>query len=705
MRHGTRWSVLTSVVVSVVAIAALALPSPAYAVGPSTITIKTPTVDQVIQRDVATGTADVTVSGIVDVAGPLEASLDGADWTSLTVTGTTFSGVVEDQPVGRSTLVVRSTTTPSVSASVARVGVGDVFGVMGDSNAVGSSYVREVYTGAPGQVTMFTNARIWRPLLGDQVDLADEDSPFQNCKWILFYCLHHALYDAGETGSVWPLVATRLSTAAPGIPIGLVVMGRGGGGLNCPPDKMSQTCWQKPTGPWVNDPYWSLSADVLVRLGAMGPPGSLRAVLWFEGVNDTGAATHPLGRSVYLAWVNRFAANLRADYGPVDLVLSATGDCDPALTPDCAGRDSGLDNVRGAVADAWAATPGVVRGPVLYDIDKSSGTDPDGRHYRSHAAMVSAAERIADSLTVAYYGGPSQVGPKLVSASGTDTSVRLTFDAASLTPGAQVGGIRVERDGVAIPFQSAIAASDHEVDVALTGSGGTLTASVAAGRTGREPGIVRGANGLPAEVVLRTAVQRTGPDLTAPTGTVTINAGAAQTSSSAVTLTIQATDDRATGAALEMQVSNAANLSDATWQPFAASLPWSLVAGTGARAVYVRFRDPAGNVSATASRSITVATAPAGPVRYVGGQLTLAGGAFAANIRPADVFGLRGTVYIGGVAYTQRNDVTRCGDSCVQGTAFAPFKPNQAWKAELSAGTVTVNGVTKAITSGTLSIL
>lgn len=32
------------------------------------------------------------------------------------------------------------------------------------------------------------------------------------------------------------------------------------------------------------------------------------------------------------------------------------------------------------------------------------------------------------------------------------------------------------------------------------------------------------------------------------------------------------------------------------------------------------------------------------------------------------------------------------------------MKPSQAWKVDLAAGTVTVNGVTKAITSGTLTI-
>lgn len=439
----------------------------------------------------------------------------------------------------------------------------------------------------------------------------------------------------------------------------------------------------------------------------MAPARGLRAVLWFEGINDTGAATRPLGRSVLLGWINRFAGSLRADYGSADLVVSSAGDCDPTLSAPCAGRDNGIDNVRMAVSDAWMSTPGVVRGPVLYDIDKSTGTNADGMHYREHLAMVSAADRIAGALAAAYYGGPSQVGPRLVAAAGTDASVRLTFDHAALVPGSVVGGVRMERDGAPVPFQSAVAASDHEVDVGVAGSGGVLTVSIAAARTGRQPGIVRDANGLPAEPVFRTAVQRTDPDLTAPRGTVTIAGGAAQVTSSAVTLTLQASDDRTPTTSLEMQTSNDAGFDGAPWQPFASSVPWTMAAGTGTRIVYARFRDAAGNVSATASSSISVVAPPtlSGPVKYVAGQLTLAGGGtFGAAIRPADLFGLRGSVYIGGAAYVQRNDVSTCGPSCLQGSAFALFRPNQVWSVDLAAGTFTVNGVTTPIAAGTLTI-
>ncbi|MBX7159844.1 MAG: sialate O-acetylesterase [Acidimicrobiia bacterium] len=671
---------------------------------PNSITVKTPTTDQVVQREAATGTADVSVSGTLDVTGPVEASLDGTNWTPLGVTGTTFSGVLEDQPVGRATLQVRSTTAPAVSTSVPGVGVGDVFAVMGDSNTSGESPTLHTYTGPPGQVSLFTNARRWRTLTADPVDGIDEDAPLGNCRWFFFTCLHHALYDAHVAGTIWPGVASRLTTAAPGVPIGLVVMGKSASGLFCDPARVSSTCWQKPTGGWAADTTLSLYADALARLRAMAPAGGIRAVLWFEGINDTGSAGTATGRSDYLAMVNRFVANLVTDYGPLDFVLSSPGDCDPALKPTCAGRDTALDNVRGGVEDAWASTPHVVEGPLLYDIDKSTGPSADGLHYREQGAIDTAADRVAAALATAYYGAQPQDGPRLVSATGSDSSVHLVFDTASLTPSTAVGGIRVERDGTPVPSQSAVAASGNEVDVALTGSGGILTVSIVPGRTGQGSAIVRDADGNPAHPAFAVPVIRGGPDVIAPTGSIVIADGTAQTTATTVSVSLAASDDRSTTGSIEMKVSNAADLAGAGWQPFSPSLTWTLTAGTGTRTVYARFRDAAGNESAIVSDSIEVVAPPSGPVRYVGGQLTLSSGSFGASIRPADFFGLRGTVNIDGVSYNQRNDVTRCGPSCVQGSAFAWFRPNQTWKADLNSGTVTINGTTRTVISGTLDI-
>jgi subtilisin family serine protease len=105
----------------------------------------------------------------------------------------------------------------------------------------------------------------------------------------------------------------------------------------------------------------------------------------------------------------------------------------------------------------------------------------------------------------------------------------------------------------------------------------------------------------------------------APAGAVTIQAGAAVTRATAVTLSISATD--ATGVAA-MCVSNAATCT--AWKPFATSLPWTLAAGAaGTRTVSVWFRDAWGNASAAPATDTILldATAPtSGAVSAAGGD-------------------------------------------------------------------------------------
>ena len=84
---------------------------------------------------------------------------------------------------------------------------------------------------------------------------------------------------------------------------------------------------------------------------------------------------------------------------------------------------------------------------------------------------------------------------------------------------------------------------------------------------------------------------------------VTINQGNPRTSSRTVTLGMSA----ASGTDI-MQVSNAANLAGAQWEPYQSSKSWSLEAGDGEKTVYVRFRDSADNESSIVSDTIELDT-------------------------------------------------------------------------------------------------
>ena len=103
-------------------------------------------------------------------------------------------------------------------------------------------------------------------------------------------------------------------------------------------------------------------------------------------------------------------------------------------------------------------------------------------------------------------------------------------------------------------------------------------------------------------------------ETTAPTGSVTINSGAAWTNALAATLTLSASD--AGSGVSQMRFSND-NSSWSAWQDYATGASWTLAGGAdGTRTVYAQFSDKAGNVAAvtdTIGLDITAPTVPTVP--------------------------------------------------------------------------------------------
>ncbi len=112
-------------------------------------------------------------------------------------------------------------------------------------------------------------------------------------------------------------------------------------------------------------------------------------------------------------------------------------------------------------------------------------------------------------------------------------------------------------------------------------------------------------------------------DLTGPTGgnpAVSINAGATYANSTAVTLTLSATDS--SGISYVLVSNDATSWYWNTWTGSPMSLSWSLTPGDGTKVVYVQFRDALGNMSSTYTDSIildsvapqtTISSAPSSP--------------------------------------------------------------------------------------------
>lgn len=83
-------------------------------------------------------------------------------------------------------------------------------------------------------------------------------------------------------------------------------------------------------------------------------------------------------------------------------------------------------------------------------------------------------------------------------------------------------------------------------------------------------------------------------DTLAPTGTILIDGGAIYTTSDNVTLTLSASD--ATSGINEMCFSNDCSVYS-EWQSYGTSKNWTLSDGDGEKAVYVKYKDKAGNIS------------------------------------------------------------------------------------------------------------
>jgi C1A family cysteine protease/putative hemolysin len=100
-------------------------------------------------------------------------------------------------------------------------------------------------------------------------------------------------------------------------------------------------------------------------------------------------------------------------------------------------------------------------------------------------------------------------------------------------------------------------------------------------------------------------------DTEAPTGSITINSGAAYAKSTSVTLSLSATDPNGVS---QMCISNTNTCS--SWITYATSKSWTLPAGDGTKTVYVLFKDGVGNANAS-SYTDTIILDTTGPANGV----------------------------------------------------------------------------------------
>ncbi|QJC52509.1 DNRLRE domain-containing protein [Paenibacillus albicereus] len=171
-------------------------------------------------------------------------------------------------------------------------------------------------------------------------------------------------------------------------------------------------------------------------------------------------------------------------------------------------------------------------------------------------------------------------------------------------------------------------------------------------------------------------------DKSKPTGTLSINGGAAATTTGSVLLSATGSDSLSSVDAMQL---SSDGTSWSSWEPFATSKSYLLPAGDGPKTVYLRLRDAAGNVSDSISDTIELDTTP--PV--VAGVTE--GGLY--NAAPTVTFGegtatLDGAPFASGSAAAGEGSHTLVVTDAAGNTATVTFFVDTA----KPTGSVTING-------------
>jgi hypothetical protein len=177
-------------------------------------------------------------------------------------------------------------------------------------------------------------------------------------------------------------------------------------------------------------------------------------------------------------------------------------------------------------------------------------------------------------------------------------------------------------------------------------------------------------------------------DRTKPTGTATINGGAAGTTTTAVTVAVPATDGGS--GVSHVRIANSSSVdgngvlngANATTFAYATPKAWSLPSGDAVKAVYVQWRDAAGNWSTVANDLIRLdTTAPNGTVSINGGAASTPIGSVSVGVAASDA---------SGVAQVRlSNTSTTSGGVLTGGTTFA-YASSVSWTLTSGNGSKTV---------------
>lgn len=258
-------------------------------------------------------TTDLLIEGIWQLfeAQPsgFEARYNGGSWTDINATVNadgTWSGTLAGQSAAQGTLEVRRTDTPADTRSVALVGIGDVFLVAGQSNAVGHFDNDQAYSHAT------LSASLWRQNSSVPDNLTDPtDSDVSH-------------------GSAWPPLATHIM-ADQGVPVQFITTARGNSGL--------VVAEGGGFAEWYPIGVVGTAFHECIAVAARARHTRLKAILWYQGETD---AAEGVTAAQYKAALSQLLDSLQTDLrldlndDPVgeDAFTAANGTTLNGRTPD-----------------------------------------------------------------------------------------------------------------------------------------------------------------------------------------------------------------------------------------------------------------------------------------------------------------------------------------------------------------------------------
>ncbi len=433
---------------------------------------------QVAQRTTSNRGAIRVAGTTTGLSGEIQASWRNSPWRTVArINKGRFSGWLYGQPAGQGTLRVRSAAHPSIAKSVWFVGVGDIFVIAGQSNAVGHGSYRFASTRTTPRASLFGNDYRWHPL-------TDPTDSNVNQRDIVSR-------DKNPEGSIWPVVGTLLILAHnDGVPLAFLTCAKGGTAI---------AEWQR-KGTGTTD-HTTLYGSMVKRVRAVG---GAKAVLFWHGETD---AFIGVTRATYKARTASFCTAVRRDLR-IPVVLGQAGDYNGVIPR------ASMDNVRLAQEDLWRTTTNnVLTGPSLYDIDLRGNI-----HFLWKPEAMIAAQRWAAAIDATVYKRGDGTGPVLTAATyDGNLNVQLVFRDASLPlqPAKQrLGGFTLTAGGVPVTITSARVTSS--TTVALTLAQPTtkpLAVSLGSFRSGAGAAVPRDSSpaALPARCFVGVPVKRVTP--------------------------------------------------------------------------------------------------------------------------------------------------------------------------------------------------